>query len=137
MSPAHTAAAVCAAGRWFPAAALAVVAAVLVVAGMRPLEGGWFGSLLLAILVTAAVQVYFAARLEFDRHIFEGIAREADAEVAFAAFDRQVRELRLGQPRTGRTAQQRAAGAARMVRWSAGLFFAQLALAIAAVWSLA
>ena len=137
MTPARTAAAACAAGRWISAGALLLIVAVLVVHALHPPAGLASGALLVGGLAVGALQLYLAARIDFDRRIFEAVAAEHDAQAAFVAFDQSRLALGLGQLPQARTPEQRAAGAVGLVRWSGILLLAQLAFVAAAMLVLA
>jgi hypothetical protein len=119
--------ALCLASRWLSAASLLVTAAAFAAAVAFPPASSIAAAALALVLAVGAVQVYLAVRIEFDRVIFDTVR---DAE-GWKAFDAAL--VRLGWARagtTGRTAEDRAAGLARLVRTSGVLFVAQLVLAL-------
>jgi len=78
------------------------------------------------------VQVYLAARVEFDRVIFEALA-ESPGEAAH--FDAAISAGKMHAQETGRTMAQRAAGARRFVIAGGIVFMAQVILAAASAWA--
>jgi hypothetical protein len=132
---ARCACAICAGSRWASGASLVLAALALgclYLDGVEPLAAA-------AISVAAAagaVQVYLAARVEFDWIIFRHIAATAPgAAGAVSAFDAAARAAGLlPTPKAGRDLVQRTAGVLSLAQAIFGVLLLQLALLIAAAW---
>jgi len=87
-------------------------------------------ALLAAIVVSGAMQVYLAFRIEFDRVLFEAASNDT---AAFERFDQALAAIGLARPRGARLPGERAAGLLRLVKSSGLLLGLQFALATAAI----
>jgi len=124
---AQTASALCIAARWLSAASLAFTfcAFALALAGVR-------ASLIVAlILVLGLGQLYLAFRIEFDAGIFAGAAMRPGSWREFGAVLRELGWQR--GDKTEHSSVRRAAGLARLVRYSGALLAAQIVLALVAL----
>ena len=132
---ARCAAAVCVASRWFSCASLAlalVSLCCLFFLAMPPLAQ----LAVAAVAGTGAAQAYLAARVEFDRAIFESLASATDAGVAAQGFDAAAQEAGLLQGRkAGRDLGERAAGLVTLTNIIFFVFLFQFALLLAAAWT--
>lgn len=98
--------------------------------------GARAGALALAalglVVALGAVQIYLAARIEFDRAIFEEAAGRAEG---FAGFDEARQKLGwMHRAPRDRPPEARAAGLGTLVKWSGWLLGVQFALALAVLW---
>jgi hypothetical protein len=90
-----------------------------------------------AIAISAAVgaaQAYLAARVEFERVIFEGIASAADAGAAASGFDAAAQEAGLSGGSTGHDMAQRISGLLMLTNAILFVFLFQFLLLVAAGW---
>jgi hypothetical protein len=132
---ARCASAVCVASRWFSCASLAlalVSLCCLFFLAMPPLAQ----LAVVAVAGTGAAQAYLAARVEFDRIIFESLATATDAVAAAESFDAAAQDAGLLPARNaGRDLAQRAAGLVTLTNAIFFVFLFQLALLLAAAWT--
>jgi hypothetical protein len=132
---ARCARAICAGSRWASCASLVLAALALAFLYLEPVGPAAAATISVAA-AAGAVQVYLAARVEFDRMIFQDIAAAApDAAGAAGAFDAAAREAGLlPERKAGRDLLQRTAGVLALARAIFGVLLLQLALLIAAAW---
>lgn len=132
---ARCASAACTASRWASGASLVLSALALCCLYLLPVQPLAWGAIGLAA-AAGAVQVYLAARIEFDRAIFRDIAAAVpDAAAGAGAFDVAAQAVGLLPARkAGRDLAQRARGALALVRAVFCVPLLQLALLIAAAW---
>jgi hypothetical protein len=127
---ARCATAACVASRWPACGSLALTTlalACLFVVPVRPLAAGVIG----VAAAAGAVQAYLAARVEFDRLIFQRIAVAADA----GGFDAAAQAAGLlPANKAGRDLAERIAGLLALTKKVFIVFLLQLALLIAAAW---
>jgi hypothetical protein len=116
---ARCAAAACAASRWLFAPSIALSLAAL----MWGATAGWA-----VVAALGLVQVYLAARIEFDRVVFEALAARPEEAGHFDAA------ARIAPERSLRPMAERAAGARRLVLAGAGVFLFQASLSAALRW---
>jgi hypothetical protein len=131
---ARIASALCAASRWLSAGSLVLTLCAFAIAATGPRAGELALAALAPVVALGAVQIYLAARIEFDRAIFEAAAGQPDG---FAGFDEALQKLGWNRSASGgRPPEARAAGLATLVKWSGRLLGVQFALALAALWLL-
>ena len=132
---ARCSAAVCTASRWFSCASLAlslVSLCCLFFLAMPPLAQ----LAVAAAAGTGAAQAYLAARVEFDRMIFESLASATDAGNAVTDFDTAAQQVGLLPGRkAGRDLGERAAGLITLTNTIFFVFLFQFALLLAAAWT--
>lgn len=132
---ARCASAVCASSRWASCASLVLATLALVCLYLKPVEPLAAGALSFAA-AAGAVQVYLAARVEFDRMILRDIAGTApDTAGAAGAFDAAAQAAGLlPERKAGRDLVQRTAGVQALAQFIYCVLLLQLALLIAAAW---
>jgi hypothetical protein len=116
---ARCAAAMCAASRWLFAPSLALSLVALAWGGLA----GWA-----VVAALGIVQAYLAARIEFDRAIFEALAARPEEAGHFDAA------AGIAPGRSGRPMAERASGARRLIVLGASIFIMQMVLAAALRW---
>jgi hypothetical protein len=124
---ARIASALCVAHRWQAASALVVsLFSLLAVVHARGLA---FAVLALTAAL-GALHIYLAVRIEFDRAIFAAAVQDG-----FEGFDEALGRLGWrAAPQVPRSAQERAAGLASLVKRSTLLLAVQLGLLLAGLW---
>lgn len=132
---ARCASAICAGSRWASGASLVLAALALCCLYLFPAEPLVAGAVSFAA-AAGAVQVYLAARVEFDRIIFRDIAVTGpDVAAAAGAFDAAAHAAGLlPERKMGRDLVQRTCGALALVKTIFFVLVLQLVLLIAAAW---